>query len=401
MPPNTSMVEVMAQINNPSCSNPECPNSEKNTSVISITNVSSSAVSKAGKKCSPKIGHNALSSSTASAVNSGGYKAPINVWMAELRVRYVPKNLKELFEQDRTTCNYYFDQVKQDYIQTNQPAIDQDIAVQLCCLGIRHYYKDTNQTSDKKHHIDYIEKEIGFSNFIPKSVIESIKQKNLKKLIQAGYKKVYTFTDVEYMLRFFDLLRSQYIFDQEQFIVTLGSGWNIPVDLIIGPHQGISYLPHPQAQPTRVTDFQNIECITTTVLSSTANLIGGTENGNGSLKSAMGPTSQLALIASSNNSTASSPLSQKKSDKGKSPSAIQSSSAALAAAAEAAATSKPQCSCHDIKTQLRIKVNGNEDELAITCNGAKTAENIADLVDGYCRIVNNSDVSLWDRTSCE
>lgn len=92
-------------------------------------------------------------------------------------------------------------QVKQDYIQMNQPSIDQDIAVQLCCLGIRHYYKDTNQSSDKKHHIDYIEKEIGFSNFIPKSVIETIKQKNLKKLIQAGYKKVYAYTDVEYMLK--------------------------------------------------------------------------------------------------------------------------------------------------------------------------------------------------------
>lgn len=92
--------------------------------------------------------------------------------------------------------------MKQDYIQTNTPSIDQDIAIQLCCLGIRHYYKDTNQSSDKKHHIDYIEKEIGFSNFIPKSVIDTIKQKNLKKLIQAGYKKVYNYTEMEYMLKY-------------------------------------------------------------------------------------------------------------------------------------------------------------------------------------------------------
>lgn len=92
-------------------------------------------------------------------------------------------------------------QVKQDYIQTNQPSIDQDIAVQMCCLGIRHYYKDTNPSSDKKPHIDYIEKEMGFSNFIPKSVIDTIKQKNLKKLIQAGYKKVYNYTEMEYMLK--------------------------------------------------------------------------------------------------------------------------------------------------------------------------------------------------------
>lgn len=34
-----------------------------------------------------------------------------------------------------------------------------------------------------------------------------------------------------FFFRFFDLLKSQYTFDQEQFIVTLGSGWNIPGEL--------------------------------------------------------------------------------------------------------------------------------------------------------------------------
>lgn len=91
--------------------------------------------------------------------------------------------------------------VKHDFIQSNVTMVDQDVAIQICCLGIRHYYKETNQTSDKKHHIDYIEKEIGFSNFIPKTVIDAIKQKNLKKLIQTGYKKVCNLTEMEYMLK--------------------------------------------------------------------------------------------------------------------------------------------------------------------------------------------------------
>lgn len=175
MPPDTSMVQVMAHILNPSCSNADCPNSERAT---------------AATKRSQQKHHMPAASGYANSV-----------WKAELRVRYVPKNLKELYERDRTTCHFYFDQVKQDYIQTNQSNIDHEIAVQMSCLGIRHYYKDTNQSSDKKHHIDYIEKEIGFSNFIPKSVIDAIKQKNLKKLIQAGYKKVYNFTEMEYMLK--------------------------------------------------------------------------------------------------------------------------------------------------------------------------------------------------------
>ncbi|EAT43915.1 AAEL004666-PA, partial [Aedes aegypti] len=314
MPPDTSMSQVMAHIFNPTCSNADCPNVDKSTIAKKIQ-----------QKTSGVVGH----------ANT--------VWKAELRVRYIPKSLKELFEKDRTTCHFYFDQVKQDYIQSNIPNIDQDIAIQLCCLGIRHYYKDTNHSSnDRKQHLEYIEKEMGFSNFIPKSVIDTIKQKNLKKLIQAGYKKVYSYSEMEYMLKFFDLLRTQYTFDQEQFNVQLSSVWNIRVDLIIGPHVGISYSVNPQAPPTKVTDFESIERITTSVVSSSCG------SGSGS--------------------------SEKKDKKGIS------------------------CSCSEIKTQLRIKVNVNSEDLAITCDGIKTSESIADLVDGYCRLFNNTDISLWDRT---
>lgn len=172
MPPDTSLTEVIAHILNPTCSNAQCPNANQ-TSTRKLAMQQQEMV----------VGHS----------NS--------VWKAELRVRYIPKDLRELYERDRTTCHFYFDQVKQDYIQSNLSSIDHDIAIQLCCLGIRHYYKHTNQSSDKKHHIDYIEKEKGFSNFLPKSVIDAIKQKNLKKLIQVGYKKVYNYNEMEYMLK--------------------------------------------------------------------------------------------------------------------------------------------------------------------------------------------------------
>lgn len=330
LPPDTSMTQVMAHIYNPSCTNSDCPNIDKST------------IAKKMQQKATTVGHS----------NS--------VWKAELRVRYIPKSIKELYETDRTTCHFYFDQVKQDYIQSNAPNIDHDVAVQLCCLGIRHYYKDANNkgSGDRKHHLEYIEKEMGFSNFIPKSVIDAIKQKNLKKLIQAAYKKVYSYSEVEYMLKFFDLLRTQYTFDQEQFIVTLGTGWNIPVDLIIGPHIGISYLTHPQANPTKVTNFNEIEKITSSVLPTS---LSKSEQSNSS-------KSNKSKDSSSNNST----------DKDKKTSAA--------------------CSCNEIKTQLRIRVTGNNEDLAITCNGIKTAESIADLVDGYCRLFKDSEETLWERT---
>lgn len=167
-----------------------------------------------------------------------------------------------------------------------------------------------------------------------------------------------------YCYRFFELLRTQYTFDQEKFVVTLGSGWNIPVDLIIGPHVGISYMTHPQAQPVRVTEFQQIERITTSVLPSD-HKAKDANGGDGCDGVQNGQKNRL-----------NSPCMSKKSDK--------------------KATSS--CSCYDIKTLLKIKVAGNSDDLTITCNGVKAAENIADLVDGYCRIVNQTEMSLWDRS---
>lgn len=217
-----------------------------------------------------------------------------------------------------------------------------------------------SKVSDKKHHVDYIEKERGFGNFIPKSVIDTIKQKNLKKLIQTGYKKVHNYTEVEYMMKFFDLLRTQYNFEQEQFIVTLGSGWNIPIDLIIGPHVGISYLAHSQAKLTKVADFEDIERITTNIL-----MTGSTSSGKDINTSQSGGSNSDASVGSQklvNNGTGSvtnSPIPNKKvphagpSDK---------------------KTSNSTCSCADIKTQLKIKVTENVDDLAITCNGIKVTD---------------------------
>uniref|UniRef100_A0A182Q8Z5 Focal adhesion kinase 1 n=1 Tax=Anopheles farauti TaxID=69004 RepID=A0A182Q8Z5_9DIPT len=354
MPPDTSMSQVMAHIFNPSCSNADCPNVDKST-----------IAKRMQQKTSGAVGH----------ANS--------VWKAELRVRYIPKNLKELYERDRTTCHFYFDQVKQDYIQSNVPNIDPEIAVQLCCLGIRHYYKDANHTSnDRKQHLDYIEKEIGFGNFIPKSVIDTIKQKNLKKQIQAGYKKVYSYNEMEYMLKFFDLLRTQYTFDQEQFNVELSIGWNIRVDLIIGPHVGISYSVNPQAPPTKVTDFESIERITTSILPTSL-----TKSDHQGISGKAGERGKdqpdLTSSCGSNSSTGESDKSKKDGKKGSSTGSSGSSS---------------HCACGDIKTQLRIRVSRNNEDLAITCDGIKTSESIADLVDGYCRLFNNNDNSLWDRS---
>lgn len=279
------------------------------------------------------------------------------VWKIELRIRYVPKGLNDFLERDKISMNFFFNQVKDDFIHANPANIEQDIAVQLCCLSIRHYYKDARSPKDMKQHLDYIEKEIGFSNFVPKTFIDTIKHKNLKKLVQTQYKKIYQMNDTEYILKYFELLGTIFDFDHEKFDVTLGQ-WNIAIDLIIGYNMGISYLTHAQAKPTKVTDFENILSLRTSLL----------------------PILHHSSISS--NSTIGKSLQNSKSND----SNISQSGSV--------------CGCNTIKSQLRIQVDGiTSEDLAITCNGVNTADGIADLVDGYCKLFNESNTSVWDRTS--
>lgn len=129
------------------------------------------------------------------------------------------------------SAHFFFNQVKDDFVQNFTSNIEQDIAVQLCCLSIRHYYKDAKSSVDKK--LQNIEKEIGFSNFLPLSAINAIKLKNLRKLVQNQYKKIHTLSDTEVILKYFQILSTIYEFEHEKFEIKLGQ-WNIAMDLIVG-----------------------------------------------------------------------------------------------------------------------------------------------------------------------
>ena len=49
------------------------------------------------------------------------------------------------------------------------------------------------------------------------------------------------------------------------------------------------------------------------------------------------------------------------------------------------------------KAMLQLRVAGSSELLTITCPSLMVAENMADLVDGYCRLINNSNNSIWNR----
>ena len=52
---------------------------------------------------------------------------------------------------------------------------------------------------------------------------------------------------------------------------------------------------------------------------------------------------------------------------------------------------------HDLKGVLQLRIVGASEPLTITCRSLSEAEDVADLMDGYCRLVNNNSKSCWIR----
>ncbi|XP_059055965.1 uncharacterized protein LOC131849853 [Achroia grisella] len=261
-------------------------------------------------------------------------KWPASEWRLELRVRYLPANLRELCDSDRVTFHYYYDQVRHDYLNANHPMVDQDLAIQICCLEIKYFCKDMQISLDKKSNIEYLEKEFGLHKFLPKSVLEAIKPKVLKKAIQQQFKKVANLSDTECMLKYLDTMHTHYGYDRETFTGALGTEWAIPVELAIGPGIDISYISHKAGEPpiySKIASFSDIVAVQT-------------------LKSNCTQQSQ---------------------------------------------TQSGSCG----KAALQLRVKGATETLTITCSNVEAAESLADLVDGYCRLVTDSQTSLWNRTT--
>lgn len=77
------MEKVLSHILSPGCSNVDCPNNDPIKA----------------DQAEGKDPHH------------GRRSVVTGVWRVELRVRYVPHKIQDLFDEDKTTCFYYFDQV--------------------------------------------------------------------------------------------------------------------------------------------------------------------------------------------------------------------------------------------------------------------------------------------------
>ncbi|KAM6954010.1 protein tyrosine kinase 2 beta, b [Aplochiton taeniatus] len=182
-------------------------------------------------------------------------------WRYDLRVRYIPTNFLEKFKSDRTTLMYFYQQVRNDYMQYHASKVSDGMALQLGCLEIRRFYKDMNAKGlEKKSNFELLEKEVGLDLFFPKTLIDSMKARQLRKLIQQTFQQYSTLKEEECMVKFFQTLNAFSNFDEEVYPCELVQGWSLSVELVIGA-RGIRQRQQKDTAPVFLADFKKIKSI--------------------------------------------------------------------------------------------------------------------------------------------
>uniref|UniRef100_A0A8C9WAH3 non-specific protein-tyrosine kinase n=1 Tax=Scleropages formosus TaxID=113540 RepID=A0A8C9WAH3_SCLFO len=212
-------------------------------------------------------------------------------WRYDLRIRYIPDNYLEKFKEDRTTLLYFYQQVRSDYMQHHASKVSDGMALQLGCLEIRRFYKDMNAKGlEKKSNLELLEKDVGLELFFPRGLIEGMKPKQLRKMIQQTFQQYATLKEEDCMMKFFETFGDFSSFDEEVF----------PCELVVRLLR---------------RSFKQVRSITSSVQ----------EDGKG---------------------------------------------------------------------LLQLDIEGVKQPLSINTASLAMAENMADLIDGYCRLANNTDASL-------
>uniref|UniRef100_A0A3Q1HIA8 non-specific protein-tyrosine kinase n=1 Tax=Anabas testudineus TaxID=64144 RepID=A0A3Q1HIA8_ANATE len=233
-------------------------------------------------------------------------------WRYDLRIRYIPVTFLDDFKDDRSTLLYFYQQVRSDYMQYHASKVSDGMALQLGCLELRRFYKDMNAKGlEKKSNIDLLEKEVGLDLFFPQQLINSMKQKQLRKMIQQTFQQYASLKEDDCMIKFFETLKDFVSYDEEVFPCELVQGWSLSVELVVGG-RGIRQRTQKNAAAVFLADFKQIK--------------------------------------------------------------------------------KVQCLAQgDGKALLKLDVEGARQCLSISVASDSMAENMMDLIDGYCRLENNTD----------
>ncbi|XP_074649908.1 uncharacterized protein LOC141905072 [Tubulanus polymorphus] len=189
-----------------------------------------------------------------------------NHYKCLFRLAFVPRDAYDLLRKDAIAFEYFYLQCCNDVVQERFSAeLKYDTALRLAALQIQQHAitSNTNKLSLKA-----IEKECGLSKFVTKSILDSMKGKDLRKMI-SHYIKVNQnlapgqrqLTELQAKLHYMKIVGDIRSFGGKYFMVTLVDP-STEAMILVGYRNGISLVPVSQIKNnalTAICDFSDID----------------------------------------------------------------------------------------------------------------------------------------------
>ncbi|CAG0887439.1 unnamed protein product [Darwinula stevensoni] len=170
------------------------------------------------------------------------------------RVTFVPKDAYELLRKDSVAFEYLYTQCCNDVVNERfAPELKYEVALRLAALHIQQHAMSQNLQG--KITVKVIEKEFGLEKFVPASLIETMKRKELRKLLSHFLKQVQQLSApgqkqlsaLQAKLHYLNIIAQLPSYGAKCFPTNLRDG-NVDTVILVSPKFGLS-----QISPLRST----------------------------------------------------------------------------------------------------------------------------------------------------
>lgn len=181
----------------------------------------------------------------------------------EMRMRFMPQSVYELQVTDSSAFIYLHEQVVDEFFSHVAWRSSVEVALEVAALKVCRDFAEHQHNKGAEHHMDEVDIDACIQSLIP-NVLHNpgLKHSHLKKQFTAYIKKFSSTSPNESIIRSLALLLDVVKFDVEVFKASLGPGWTNPVELVVGPHAGLSYRLNERCDTSRLLELRTIADIT-------------------------------------------------------------------------------------------------------------------------------------------
>ncbi|KAI9562022.1 hypothetical protein GHT06_012987 [Daphnia sinensis] len=166
-----------------------------------------------------------------------------------LRIAFLPKDAYDLLRKDTGSFEYLFTQCCNDVVQERfAPELKYDIALRIAALHM-HQHALTNKMQGKLT-IKNIEREYGLERFVPTSLVEAMKRKELRKLLSHFFKVNQQLTApgqkqltvLQAKLHYLKIIAELPSYGAKCFSTNFKSDSNVETVILVSPKFGVSQI---------------------------------------------------------------------------------------------------------------------------------------------------------------